>query len=156
MLTQCRKRPRLFSTRRRTGKYQVWLVELAIANIAQSGLMLVGYSLEICLKAMAIIEHGSSYYASNEKKYYHHRLNALAEFVPELNDKELEVLKLLSEFSTWAGRYPDPGKSDQNRFNEVWRSSETLGASLRDVLDVAIKIRNHAQSIVEARVGKHN
>lgn len=39
------------------------------------GLMLVGYSLEICLKAMLIMKKGIGVYTSEEKKHRHHRLD---------------------------------------------------------------------------------
>ncbi len=70
------------------------------------GLMLVGYSLEICLKAMLIMKKGIGVYTTEEKKHRNHRLEELAEFVPGLDDKDKVILRTLTHFVTWAGRYP--------------------------------------------------
>ena len=56
-------------------------------------LMLIGYSLEVCLKAMLIIKSGVEAYQAEEKKYFHHSLDKLSDFVPGLSEKEKAVLK---------------------------------------------------------------
>lgn len=68
------------------------------------GLMLVGYSLEICLKAMLIITIGVEKYRAEESKHKHHDLVRLSEFVSGLSAKETAILQLLSQFVRWAGR----------------------------------------------------
>ena len=72
-------------------------------------LMLVGYSLEICLKAMLIIKKGVASYQAEEKEHRHHSLEKLAGVVAGLSSKDEAVLKALSHFVRWAGRYPGPG-----------------------------------------------
>jgi len=64
------------------------------------GLMLVGYSLEICLKAMLIMKKGISIYQSEERKHRHHRLDDLADFVPGLSAKDNIILQILTHFVT--------------------------------------------------------
>jgi len=68
------------------------------------GLMLVGYSLESCLKAMLIMKKGIDGYTSDEKKHKHHRLEELAEYIPDLTSKDKAILKALTHFVYWAGR----------------------------------------------------
>ena len=77
------------------------------------GLMLVGYSLEICLKSMIIIKEGIEGYKKIEKKTRHHRLHDLAKFLPDLSKKEIAILRGLTYFVYWAGRYPDPGSGKE-------------------------------------------
>ncbi|TRN52305.1 hypothetical protein DT385_26430, partial [Pseudomonas syringae] len=72
-------------------------------------LMLVGYSLEISLKAMLIVQKGITGYTEIENKIRHHRLEDLASFIPELTKKDKAILRGLTHFVSWAGRYPDPG-----------------------------------------------
>jgi hypothetical protein len=50
-------------------------------------LMLVGYSLEVCLKSMIIISKGIDAYTAEEKHYRHHKLERLAEFLPGFKQK---------------------------------------------------------------------
>jgi len=73
------------------------------------GLMLVGYSLEVCLKTMLILAKGVEAYALDEKNHRHHDLVKLSELVPGLGEREKAILRLLTHFVVWAGRYPDPG-----------------------------------------------
>ena len=64
------------------------------------GLMLVGCSLEICLKGMLILRKGTKAYASEERAHKHHDLVRLTEFVPNLNEKEggIEATDVLPHF----------------------------------------------------------
>jgi hypothetical protein len=56
-------------------------------------LMLVGYSLEVCLKAMIIVKDGVETYSEAEKKYLTHNLKKLATFVGDLDAKDLATLE---------------------------------------------------------------
>lgn len=85
-------------------------------------LMLVGYSLEVCLKAMILIKLGVDEFTRQENEHFHHNLDKLANFIPNLSDKELAILKGLTHFVRWAGRYPDPGTRRVND-TKVYSSS---------------------------------
>jgi hypothetical protein len=114
------------------------------------GLMLVGYSLEICLKAMLIMKHGVEAYSANEKKYLHHRLEKLAEFMPELTERELAMLRVLTQFTTWAGRYPDPGSGREDNAQEIFALSERHQVAAKDLFALAVRIMKHAQTLTAA------
>lgn len=109
------------------------------------GLMLVGYSLEICLKAMLLIQHGAEY---SEKDHYHHRLLELAKFIPELSEKENGILHALTHFTTWAGRYPDPGAKKIGDAAAVFDIAETHQITAKDLFQLAAKVMAHAQHVV--------
>lgn len=112
------------------------------------GLMLVGYSLEICLKSMLIIKHGISGYAEIEKKSRHHRLQELASFVPNLSEKDLAMLKGLTYFVYWAGRYPDPGSGRENEAEEIFTLSEKYKISAYDLFKLSTRIMKYAEEVV--------
>src|SRR5881394_1169613 len=110
-------------------------------------LMLVGYSLEICLKAMLIIKKGIGTYAAEEKKHHHHRLDTLAEFIPELSEREKAILKVLTHFVTWAGRYPDPGSGREAHSEEIFTLSEQHQIAAKDLFAVATRVMQHAKHV---------
>jgi hypothetical protein len=112
------------------------------------GLMLVGYSLEICLKAMSIMRHGVEAYSQSEKRYKHHRLDDLASFIPDLSAKDNAILKILTHFVTWAGRYPDPGSGRQDQPSEIFALSETHQVSADDVFRLVGRVMGHSRLIV--------
>lgn len=111
-------------------------------------LMLVGYSLEVCLKAMMIIKKGISTYQSEEKKHYHHSLEKLADFVPNLSEKDKAILKGLSHFVRWAGRYPDPGFGKENHAEEIFTLSEHHKISAKELFNVAARIMAHTNEVL--------
>lgn len=111
------------------------------------GLMLVGYSLEICLKAMLIMTKGIGVYTSEEKKHRHHRLEQLAEFVPGLNAKDKAILRTLTHFVTWAGRYPDPGSGRENNAEEIFALSEKHQVAASDLFNLAARVMGHSRQI---------
>ncbi len=113
------------------------------------GLMLVGYSLEIALKAMMIIEHGIDGYTAIEKKHRHHRLHDLANIVPNLDKKERAVLRGLTHFVYWAGRYPDPGTGKEEDTLDIYDLSERYQISAHLLFSVSAKVMSHAHLIVE-------
>ena len=117
-------------------------------------LMLVGYSLESCLKAMLIMAKGIPAYTAEEKKHYHHDLEKLAEFVPALTLKDKAVLKGLTHFIKWAGRYPDPGFGRDDHAQEIFTISETYKISAKDLFDVAAKVTSHSREVIADYAGK--
>jgi len=112
------------------------------------GLMLVGYSLETSLKAMLILTKGVEAYAQEERSHFHHRLEELAAFVPDLSAKDKAILRLLSHFVTWAGRYPDPGSGREANHEEVFRSAEQHKVTARDVFSLSGRVMRHTQAVI--------
>lgn len=111
-------------------------------------LMLVGYSLEICLKAMLIIKNGVSAYQDEEKKYFHHSLDKLADFVPELSAKDKATLKALSHFVSWAGRYPDPGFGKESHAEEIFTLSELHQISAKDLFSMVVRVTRYVEEVL--------
>ncbi|WP_139108563.1 hypothetical protein [Edwardsiella tarda] len=97
------------------------------------GLMLVGYSLEISLKAMMIMRDGIEGYQETEHRNQHHRLHDLANFIPRLTKKEIAILRGLTHFVYWAGRYPDPGVGKAEDAEEIFQISEKYRISANDL-----------------------
>ena len=108
-------------------------------------LMLVGYSLEICLKAMLIIKKGIAVYQTEEKQYFKHDLAELAEFVPELSVKDKAILTGLTHYVKWAGRYPDPGFSRLGHADEIFQLSERYQISAKDLFALAARVMNYSR-----------
>lgn len=111
------------------------------------GLMLVGYSLEICLKSMMIMKEGIDGYKAIEKQNRHHRLHQLASFIPGLSEKELAILKGLTHFVYWAGRYPDPGSGREDDAEDIFNISEKYKVSAKDLFTLSTKVMHHASNI---------
>jgi hypothetical protein len=113
------------------------------------GLMLVGYSLEICLKAMIIIRMGIAAYIKDEKSYRHHRLVELSDFIQELSEKDKAILQALTHFTLWAGRYPDPGSGRMEDAEEVFMLSERHQVSGGDLFDLARRVMKHVSVVLQ-------
>jgi hypothetical protein len=113
-----------------------------------AALMLIGYSLEVCLKAMQILLKGVEAYTNEEHRFLHHRLEELAELIPDLNAKDRAILRLLTHFVTWAGRYPDPGKKFEDNASEVFDLSEQHKVAAGELFKLADRIMKHMQVIV--------
>jgi len=113
------------------------------------GLMLVGYSLEICLKAMLIIIKGVEAYAAEEKEHKHHRLEKLAEFIPDLTEKDKAILRGLTHFVTWAGRYPDPGSGREDDAEEIFTLAEGHQIAGRDLFALAARIMGYTRHVID-------
>ncbi|TQO96790.1 hypothetical protein FLM11_17295 [Vibrio cholerae] len=111
-------------------------------------LMLIGYSLEISLKSMMIMSHGISGYIEIEKKHRHHRLHELSQFIPTLNRKEKAILRLLTHFVYWAGRYPDPGSGREDDATEIFELSETYRITGSDLLRLSAKVMQYTKQVV--------
>lgn len=113
------------------------------------GLMLAGYSLEACLKAMIIMKNGIDEFIKIEKKHRHHRLQNLANFVPDLSSKDKAILTLLTHFVYWAGRYPDPGSDRVDDAEDIFVLSEKYKISAKDLFMLSSRIMNHANIVAE-------
>ncbi len=112
------------------------------------GLMLVGYSLETCLKAMIIIKTGVGAYIEDEKSYKHHRLVELAAFIPGLSDKDKAILQALTHFTYWAGRYPDPGSGRVKDVEGVFALAESNQIAARDLFELAARVMRHTTEVI--------
>jgi hypothetical protein len=112
-------------------------------------LMLVGYSLEICLKGMLIIKKGIEVYKAEERKHQHHRLQKLAEFIPDLSEKDIATLQILSHFVSWAGRYPDPGSGREDNAEEIFKLSEKHKIAAKDLFKLAARVMGHVKKVTE-------
>lgn len=113
-----------------------------------TALMLVGYSLEVSLKAMRLLDVGVAAYTVDEKKFHHHRLQDLASVVPGLSDRDLAILEALSHFVTWAGRYPDPGNGRMSHLQGLLKAAETHRIAARDVFELSARIMRHLMVVV--------
>ena len=111
-------------------------------------LMLVGYSLEICLKAMLIIRNGIAAYQAEEKKHRHHNLARLASFIPGLTAKDQATLQALSHFVRWAGRYPDPGFGNLSQAEEIFALSEGHQVSAKELFALAARIMAYSSNVI--------
>jgi hypothetical protein len=114
-----------------------------------TGLMLVGYSLETCLKAMIIMKKGINEYNEEEKKHRHHKLHKLAEFVPNLSNKDIAILELLTHYIYWAGRYPDPGYGQEQKTEEIFNLAEKYKVTAEDLFRLAAKIMSHSKVVAD-------
>ncbi|GAB0149212.1 hypothetical protein McPS_19520 [Marichromatium sp. PS1] len=113
------------------------------------GLMLVGYSLEVCLKAMIIMRDGIDKYLEEEKTHFHHKTHELAGFVPNLSEKENAILKVLHHFVTWAGRYPDPGSKKISNAEDIFSLSEKHQITAKEVFELASKVMGYAKHVAD-------
>lgn len=116
--------------------------ESAKAQYCAAALMLVGYSLEICLKSMVIIREGVEGFTKIEKMH-HHRLHDLAAFIPGLSSRDTAVLRALTHLVSWAGRYPDPGSGKAQQVEDVFNLGEKHRLTARDVFDVAARVMQY-------------
>src|SRR5690606_8386947 len=111
-------------------------------------LMLVGYSLEVCLKAMILLRLGADEFIRQEKKHFHHRWGERSKFVPDLGDNGQAILRGRSHFVVWAGRYPDPGSNRVNDAADVFEISEQHKICAKDLFQLSTKIMQHVQVVV--------
>ncbi|MBV6831451.1 hypothetical protein [Xanthomonas euvesicatoria] len=111
-------------------------------------LMLVGYSLEVCLKAMILLRLGADEFTKQEKDHFHHKLEELSDFIPNLDEKDKAILKGLSHFVVWAGRYPDPGSKRLSKAVNVFDLSEQYEISGKDLFDLSARIMRQVQTVV--------
>lgn len=117
------------------------------------GLMLVGYSLEICLKAMIIVKEGVEGYTKIEKTSRHHRLHDLASLMSGLSKKDNAILRALTHFVSWAGRYPDPGSGREDYLEEIFGLGEKHQITAADLFKLSSRVMQHTQKVVDEALG---
>ena len=103
-------------------------------------LMLFGLSLELFLKSIKIHKEGIESYTKKEDKNQHHQLHDLAEFIPELDKKEIAILRGLTHFVYWAGKYPDPGSKKESDFENVFQIAEKHHITANDIFMLFKKV----------------
>ncbi|NBQ69156.1 MAG: hypothetical protein EBU46_10100 [Nitrosomonadaceae bacterium] len=74
-------------------------------------------------------------------------LEELSNFVPNLDEKDKAILKGLSHFVVWAGRYPDPGSKRINNAVDVFDISEKYQISAKDLFSLSARIMRHVQTV---------
>ncbi len=114
-------------------------------------LMLVGYSLEVSLKAMLLLKLGQAGYAEVESSFRHHKLTRLSEFIPALSEKDKAILECLTEFVIWAGRYPDPGANRLQDLEKIFGLSESHQIAGRDLFELSSRVMSYIQTIIDRR-----
>ena len=57
------------------------------------------------------------------------------------------ILRLLTHFFYWAGRYPDPGSGKESKAEEIFTLSEKYKISAKDLFTLSSKIMRHSQNI---------
>jgi hypothetical protein len=113
-----------------------------------AGLMLLGYSLEICLKGLHILTKGVEVYTAEEKLFQHHKLERLAEQVSNLTTKDKAILRMLTHFTEWAGRYPDPGSGRDAKVEEVFTLAEQYQVTAKDLFSLAARVTKYVSAVV--------
>ena len=111
-------------------------------------LMLVGYSLEVCLKTMLLLKLGVDEFMASEKDYFHHDLNELSSFILDLSEKDRAILKGLSHFVKWAGRYPDPGSKRVDNAVDVFKIAETHQITAKEIFGLSGRIMKYTQVVI--------
>lgn len=111
--------------------------------------MLVGYGLETSLKGMMILRNQFDLSAKGNSGVYHHDLERLAEFVPDLSSKDKAILRSLRRYLEWAGRYPSPKLGREAEVPEFSDTSEQFQIRGMDVIELARRVMGHARVVVE-------
>lgn len=114
-------------------------------------LMLIGLSVESQLKFVSIVVEGVEEYKSKEKSRRHHRLHELSEYIPDLSDKDKNILKLLTHFIYWAGKYPDPGQGRESEVAEIHDLSEKYEITAGNLFDLTGRISDSVEEIVKSK-----
>jgi hypothetical protein len=97
---------------------------------------------------MLIIKNGTEAYMKEERRHHHHRLEELAEIVPDINQKDRAILRNLSRFVAWAGRYPDPGAGRLKDVEEIFAEAELHRVSASDLFHLAGRVMAYARKVV--------
>ncbi|GAC09523.1 hypothetical protein [Paraglaciecola chathamensis] len=98
-----------------------------------SALMMLGYSLELMFKGLSIQQFGVETYTKNERKYFSHKLPWLVRQHIQITAKEEAILKCLTHFLYWAGRYPDHGTGKESELEDIFKLSESNQISMKEL-----------------------
>lgn len=106
-------------------------------------LMLVGYSLEVCCKAVILLEEGPE----SADQFTHHKIQELVKYVGPLDEKQEIILGLLTEHCYWAGRYPSPKKNTES-FERIHKLSTQYEITAGDLFATA----GHVQKLCGQKI----
>jgi len=100
---------------------------------------------------MTILREGVDAYLKREQKRetFTHDLVKLADFIPDLTEKDKAILKQFTHFLTWAGRYPDPGFNRMAHADDIHKISEQHEITMGNVVELADRIMKHVQIVLE-------
>jgi hypothetical protein len=73
----------------------------------------------------------------------------LPSFCRDLNKKDKAILRALTHFVEWAGRYPDPGSGRENNTEEIFSVSEKHEVSAHDLFKLAARVMGYAQRLID-------
>ena len=76
-------------------------------------------------------------------------MQRLAEFIPDLSPKDSAILRALTHFSTWAGRYPDPGSGREKDSQEIFELAEEHKITAYDLFQLGKKIVDYTEQVVK-------
>ncbi|RVU78439.1 hypothetical protein [Pantoea dispersa] len=125
--------------------------KMADRQFCSVGLMLVGLSIEVYIKGFYIYSKGIEGYKSSEKEFQHHNLSKLAKIFFTLEEKDYAILRALTIFIYWAGRYPDPGAKKLLELEELFTLSEKFEITIKDIFLTLGKISEQIVSYIDAK-----
>lgn len=102
-------------------------------------------------KGTLIIKNGIDAYLLDEKNHQHHRLVKLADYIPDLSDKDKVILELISSFTEWAGRYPAPKPKREDQREDIFKKSNSHQISARDLFDLSARVMRHTSIILSSK-----
>ncbi|MGO4894210.1 hypothetical protein [Flavobacterium sp. W21_SRS_FM6] len=124
------------------------LISILHRQYFSGALLLVGYSVEVLFKALAINKLGIERYTEKERSYHNHKLTWLVEQHIPVNKKESAVLECLSHFIYWAGKYPDHGKGYEIKAQNVFDLCENNQITYEDIFKTCDRLFNEAARII--------
>lgn len=115
------------------------LREIYSCQYYASVIMQISYSIEACLKALIVLRDGVDSFVRNEHAHKTHNLNKLSEHFTKTTKKEEAILRNLTHFSEWAGRYPNPGTAKIGKYSEINTLSTKHRITLEDLFALSAK-----------------
>ena len=77
-------------------------------------------------------------------------MEKLSEFIPDLSAKDKAILRVLSHFVLWAGRYPDPGSGREGKAEEVFTISEKYKISAKELFQLSARIMGYTHRVIDS------
>ena len=133
----------------RFGEMPVEIRSICDSQYRAAGLMLVGYGLETALKGMMILRGQFDLTATCKSASRHHKLEQLADFVPNLSAKDKAILRSLTKYVEWAGRYPAPLPGREGEVPMIFNESEKFQICGTDLLNLANRVMGYAGTVIQ-------